>query len=231
MSRIFTRDSFIGTAIDVAPRIATLVRQMRPTWHLASLAELDAAFIRRHAIRGLIWDVDGTLTAHHAADLAREAATPFRALLADPTLRHILLSNANERRFIELGGVFPTVPVLRGYRCGATIEFRTVRGTLDSWSSAMLESRLASGARAIRKPSAELVLRAVQEMDCEPAAAVMVGDQYLTDVAGAGLASVRSIKLPTLDRHSFPLAVQFSQYLEAGVYRMSHGVTQDSAGG
>ncbi len=231
MKPLFALDSFIGTVVQSAPQLATLVGQMQPTWHLMSLAELDAAFLHRHGIRGLIWDVDGTLTAHHATEMAPDAAAPFRKLLADPSLRHIVLSNANERRFVELGVVFPTIPVLRGYRCGATIEYRRVDGSSDSWSSSALAARLAAGARAIRKPSAELVLRAVKEMDCDPAAAVMVGDQYLTDVAGAGLARIRSIKLPTIDRGSFPLPVQLSQILERGLYRACHGPGTHSASG
>jgi predicted HAD superfamily phosphohydrolase YqeG len=51
----------------------------------------------------------------------------------------------------------------------------------------------------------------------------MIGDQYLTDVAGANLGGVRSIKLPTLARETFRPSVRFSQSLERGLYTVLYG--------
>ena len=57
-----------------------------------------------------------------------------------------------------------------------------------------------------------------------PAAALMVGDQYFTDIASANLAGVRSVKVPTLHRASFPAPVRWSQRLEAVLYRLKYGL-------
>jgi predicted HAD superfamily phosphohydrolase YqeG len=46
-----------------------------------------------------------------------------------------------------------------------------------------------------------------------------VGDQYLTDIAGANLAGIRSIKVPTIGRRSFPLPVRFLQWSEELLFR------------
>ena len=43
---------------------------------------------------------------------------------------------------------------------------------------------------------------------------VMVGDQYTTDIAGANLAGIRSIKVATIARHSFPFPVRLLQTME-----------------
>ena len=215
MTPRLNRDSFVGTFMQSIPRLPTLISQMRPTWHLPSLDAVDAGFVEAHGIRGIVWDVDGTITEHHATEVAPAAAAGFRGLLALPSLRHVILSNADERRFVELGRLFPSIPILRGYRTAAGIAFRRVLGPDDSWSGDLLASRLADGATPLRKPSAELIGAAVAELGCEAASTVMIGDQYLTDVAGAGLGGVRSVKLPTLGRPSFPLARPGVQLLES----------------
>jgi predicted HAD superfamily phosphohydrolase YqeG len=50
-----------------------------------------------------------------------------------------------------------------------------------------------------------------------------VGDQYFTDVAGANLAGVRSIKLPTLAKETFRIPVRISHALERAVYAILYG--------
>jgi predicted HAD superfamily phosphohydrolase YqeG len=45
----------------------------------------------------------------------------------------------------------------------------------------------------------------------------MVGDQYWTDVAGAGLAGIRSAKVPTAGRSTFPPALRAFQTIEKWV--------------
>jgi len=51
----------------------------------------------------------------------------------------------------------------------------------------------------------------------------MVGDQYLTDVAGANLGGVRSIKLPTLAPGTFRRSVRLGQVVEILLYALVHG--------
>jgi len=212
----------MATLVQSLGRMPLLLRNMEPTWFLASVAELDPAFVARQGLRGVIWDVDGTLTAYHRTTLLPEVVAPFEALLALPGLRHVILSNAPEWRFRELAGMFPAIPVLRGYTLGGAVLGRRLLGQTDSWSADELTRQLAAGARVLRKPSADLVRLAVTELGCPADAVVMVGDQFLTDVAGANLAGVRSIKLVNPARSSFPLSIRMTQRLEALLHRLRH---------
>jgi predicted HAD superfamily phosphohydrolase YqeG len=208
--------------VQVVPRLPTLLRNMGPTWHLPALAALDGRFVEAHGIRGLIWDVDGTLTGDRGR-LLPESAQPFRALLERPGLKHVVLSNSGEERFRQLGDIFPTVPIVRGYALGKSVLYRRRLGVADSWTEAELEQRLNDGARMIRKPSAELVNYAIRELECRKDEAVMIGDQYFTDVVGANLAGVRSVKLPTLAKESFRIPVRLSHGLEWLIYAALYG--------
>lgn len=220
MSRIATGDSAMATLVQSAPRLLSLLHQMRPTWQLPSLLALDPAFVERHVIKGIVWDVDGTLTGDRRPALAPEAEAPFQALLSLGTLRHAVLSNAGEVRYRELGTIFPRIPILRAYTLGEAVLFRRLFGGADSWPQEELAARLAEGARVIRKPSGLLVEYAVRELETTKDGVLMVGDQYLTDVAGANLAGVRSVKLPTLAPESFRRSVRISQRVEALLFAL-----------
>ncbi|MFI5213250.1 MAG: HAD hydrolase-like protein [Gemmatimonadales bacterium] len=222
MRSLATGSSAFSTFVQVVPRLPTLIRRMQPTWHLRALAALDGPFLEANGIRGLIWDVDGVLAADRGP-LIPEAAQTFRALLEGPGLKHVILSNAGEERFRQLGDIFPTVPIVRGYLLGESVLYRRRLGRADSWSGAELEQRLGEGARMIRKPSAQLVDYAIQELGCRKDETVMIGDQYFTDVAGANLAGVRSIKLPTLAKETFRLSVRLSHALESAIYALLYG--------
>lgn len=220
MSRIRAGDSPLSTFMQSIGRLPLLLRHMQPTWFMESLAELDAGFVQRHGIAGLIWDVDGTLTAYHETTLLAPAAAQFEALQAVVGLRHAILSNAPERRFQELSGMFPTIPVLRGYLLDGEVHARRLLGGADSWAPGELETLMAAGAMVLRKPDPRLVDLAVAELGGDAAGVVMVGDQHLTDVAGASLAGVRSIKLRNPARESFPISIRFTQRFEAMAYRL-----------
>ncbi len=220
MSRIATGDSALATFVQSAPQLLSLLRQMRPTWRLPSLVALDPAFVERHAIKGIVWDVDGTLTGDRRHALAPEAEAPFRALLSLGTLRHAVLSNAGEARYRELGTIFPRIPILRAYALGKAVHFRRLCEGADSWTQEELAARLAEGARVIRKPSRLLVEYAVRELEATKDSVLVVGDQYLTDVAGANLAGVRSVKLPTVAPESFRRSVRISQRIESLLFAL-----------
>ena len=222
-SALATGASPFATFVQTIPKLPAVLRRMRPTWHLASLDAVNDAFLRQHGITGLIWDVDGTLTGDRQPELASVAAAAFRALLAVTGLRHVVLSNAGEERFRQLGGMFPAVPILRAYALGDQVLYRRLVGNQDTWTSGDLDRQLAAGARVIRKPNTLLVDYAVRELGCDKDAAVMIGDQYMTDIAGANFAGVRSIKLPTLAQESFRPSVRFSQRLELAIYAVLHG--------
>ncbi len=218
-----TGASAFTTFVQVAPRLASLVGRMRPTWRVRSLAEVTPGFLRERGIQGLVWDVDGTLTGDRRRELLPESEGPFRTLVAEPSLRHVILSNASEERFLELAGMFPTLPLLRGYALRGEFLFRKIANGTDCWTPEELAARLAAGAHVVRKPSAELVDVAVRELALPKSEVAMIGDQYLTDVAGASLGGVRSIKLPTLAPGTFRRSVRAGQIAETVLYAVAHG--------
>ena len=226
MKSLATGNSAFSTFFQTLPKLGAVLRRMRPTWHLRSLGELDAAFVARHGIQGLAWDVDGTLTGDRRPSVDPRANPAFRALLAMPALKHVVLSNAGEERYTELGTVLPELPILRAYEKGGEILYRKRRGATDTWSPEEVERQIAEGARVIRKPNAILVEYALRELGLPASGVVMVGDQYMTDVAGANMGGIRSIKLPTLARETFRTSVRFSQRLEQGIYALLYGRRQ-----
>ena len=223
MKSLATGNSAFSTFVQMVPHLASVIRRMRPTWHLSALADVDAAFVAANGVRALIWDVDGTLTGDRRPVLDPRAAPAFRALMAVPGLKHVVLSNAGEERYVELGGMFPGLTILRAYTLGDQLLFRRRTGAHDTWTPDELERQLAAGARVIRKPSRVLVEYALRELALPATEVVMIGDQYLTDVAGANLGGVRSIKLPTLARETFRTSVRLSQRLELAIYFLLYG--------
>ncbi len=222
MSSIASRQSPLGTIAQSLPRIRSILGNLRPTWHMRDLTPVDAAFVRRNRIAAFFWDVDGTLTRFHDVALAPEAA-PVRALLALPGLHHAIVSNADERRFLELGTIFPELAVVKGYRVDGQVAVRQLVGGHDAWTGAELASRLAAGAVPLRKPDGDLLLGIAEALGLEPAGVVMVGDQYFTDIAGANLAGMRSIKLPAIGVADLPPGIRFGQRIERAAYRLLHG--------
>jgi predicted HAD superfamily phosphohydrolase YqeG len=216
-------NSAFSTFFQTLPRLASVVKRMRPTWHLNTLSQVDAAFLKQHGIKALIWDVDGTLTGDRLTKLDPRAAPAFDALMKMPGLKHVILSNAGEHRFVELGSILPQMPILRAYRKGDEILYRRRLGNDDTWTPQEVESRIEAGAAVIRKPSDVLVAYALKELGLTKDEVVMIGDQYMTDVAGANMGGVRSIKLPTLARETFRTSVRFSQRLELAIYALVHG--------
>ena len=80
-----------------------------------------------------------------------------------------------------------------------------------------------AGLDPVRKPDPELLRAAVAALELPGSAVVMVGDQYFTDIAGAGLAGIRSIKVPTIGRESFPTGMRVGHVVERLAYRIFHG--------
>jgi predicted HAD superfamily phosphohydrolase YqeG len=229
-SGLATGSSAFTTFFQVWPRLISLVGRMRPTWEVRSLAEVTPAFLRAQGVCGLVWDVDGTLTGDRQREVLPEAAAPFQVLLAAADLRHVILSNASEERFRQLGEMFPGIPLLRGYVHGGVTLYRKLHRGTESGTMDRLEQRLADGAYVLRKPNAELIAYAVRELVCERAQAAMIGDQYLTDVAGANLGGIRSIKLPTLAPETFRRSVRLGQIVETMLYALVHGRRRPARG-
>ncbi len=217
------RRDWLLTLRQSAPVAWRVARRLKPTHELRSLEQLDDDFVRREHIAALLWDVDGTLTHYHARKLAPEVEGAASRLFALPGLRHAIVSNCDEIRFQQLGEMFPNVPILKLYDDGDHRLGRSRLHGTDHWTGdAALtatgeEPRSAAGLRPVRKPSAELVHFALRELEVEPSAAVMVGDQYWTDVAGANLAGVRSVRIRTVGRRTFPRPLRWLQRVEEGL--------------
>ena len=229
LKKLATGASAFSTFVQSFPRLPLLLRKMRPTWHLSGLAAVTPEFLAQHGIRAMIWDVDGTLTRDRGPGIEPSQAPAFNALMSDQRLKHLVLSNASEERFTQLGTLFPMLTILRAYTKGDQVLYRKRKGADDTWTPAELQRQLAEGAAVIRKPSAVLVDYAATELGTDKGAIVMIGDQYLTDVAGANLGGVRSIKLPTIARETFRASVRFSQHLELMIYSLLYGRAEVAA--
>ncbi len=201
---------------------------MRPTLSLADITALDDEFLALHDVSALLWDVDGTLMAYHYSGVAPELVAALFNLRGK--VPQAILSNAGEARLEELATIFGDLPVLKGYRCeDASLVFRCLCGTDDRWSVNKGSIRVPvprPGGRLtpLRKPSAELVEAALAELGvARDGRAFMVGDQYLTDVAGANLAGIGSIKVRTVRPETFPIEIRWLQRVERAVFRLLHG--------
>ncbi len=207
-----------ATLRQTVPRLWHLLGQLQPTFQFDTVAAIDAAFLRRHGIRAVLWDVDGTIMSYHGSDIDPEFAH-IRELFRNGPARHAILSNCDEVRFEELGKIFPEVPIVRGYTTADGSVFRSRTNGTDTHTPGDVERLLAAGGRQIRKPSGELVRYCMRALEVDdPNAVLMVGDQYLTDVASANLAGVRSAKVKTFRRETFPLQIRISQRIEALLY-------------
>lgn len=219
-------DSWMQTARRILPDLFRLFGEIVPTFELDGIAALDDAFLERHGIRGLIWDVDGTLMAHHASELDSDVRAAFDALRVRTDLRHAIVSNCPIRRFRELGGLFPDMPVLLGFETADGHAFRVLEAGEEALEGPGRDRLTTGGSdvRSLRKPSAALVREALRLMGLEgaPESVLMVGDQHFTDVASANLAGIRSVKVRTLHPRSFPLAVRIGQRIERPLYKILH---------
>ena len=217
------RDDLLATLRQTLPRLWRLRHQLEPTFHVDSAVAIDAAFLERHGISAVLWDVDGTVMSFHGGDVDPEFPH-VRKLFRDGPGRHAILSNCHESRFEELGRMFPEVHVVRAYSTANGPIFRVKQQGNDTHTSHEVLELLRAGGRQIRKPSGELVNYCMQLLgEKDPNSVLMVGDQYLTDVASANLAGIRSAKVRTFRRDTFPRALRLSQALEATLYTVMHG--------
>ncbi len=221
-------ESLAGTALQSGRHLWRLTREMVPTWHADSVARLTPSFLDANHVEGVIWDVDGTLTSYHGRSIERSVASHFAELVRRPGIRHLILSNAPESRYAELSNIFPGIPVLRVYELRGKLHRRVMVSGSDSTPADSHRALLEAGARALRKPHAALIREALDVLGCAGSQAVMVGDQYLTDVAGAGLAGIRSIKVMTLAPSTFPKSVRIAQAAEQMLFVLTRGDTTSS---
>lgn len=214
---------WVTTIRQSLPRLGRLSAQMRPTFRGPTIASITPDFLAQYDVDGIVWDIDGTVMAYHEVGVDPTLSGHAAALFSQPGLRHAILSNCGEERFVTLSAMFPDIPILRAYQVGSDTIYRRRMGKVDTHTDDAIRDLLDRGGRAIRKPDARLLMFASATLDLPPDRLLMVGDQYLTDVATANLAGVRSFKVDTFRQDTFPLALRFSQALEAALYRVRHG--------
>lgn len=218
---------WITTTRQALPRFFKLVSKLKPTFHLPDITAVDQGFVEAHRVAALLWDVDGTLMPHHEMGVAPEFQATLKNLEA--RIPQAILSNCGEARFNELGRIFPELPVLKAYKTGnGRVVLRVLERGVEHWSESAGTERRAvekpsEPLTPVKKPSAELIEFALDHLGA-PARerTFMVGDQYFTDIAGANLAGIGSIKVPTFKPESFPFPVRSFQMFERAVYRLMH---------
>lgn len=200
-----------------------LLRELEPALCLPDARAITPELLRREGIGAVVWDVDGTLMSYHAPAVDPEIRPVLEALI-DAGVAQAILSNCGERRFLDLGRIFPELPIVRGYELRGTRTYRVLHRGSDQPGATVVHDLLQQGARPIRKPDGPLLLQVLTALGgVSPTEALMVGDQYLTDVATANLAGVRAAKVPTWKPETFPLPVRASQVLERVAYRFRRG--------
>jgi predicted HAD superfamily phosphohydrolase YqeG len=209
------------TTRQALPEFFRLARRLRPTFHMPDIRGIDHDFLREQHVAALIWDVDGTLMPHHYKGVAPSLQPTVDRILQLSEVRHAILSNCGEERLLELGQLFPRIPVIKVYESELGTVCRTLLSGRDEWR---IGSRLIDPPeqrQPVKKPSRKLVDCAMQVIGCEDrSGVVMVGDQYFTDIAGANLAGIRSIKVDTFDPRSFPFVLRSFQRIESLLYRL-----------
>jgi predicted HAD superfamily phosphohydrolase YqeG len=215
---------WLTTTWQVLPRFFRLLGRLTPTVHLADVSALSNELLEHHQVAALLWDVDGTLMPHHDRAVAAEFQGTVKRL--EGRVRQAILSNCGEDRLRELGAIFAGMPVLKAYRTAqGQTALRVLERGAERWlvDGTPAPGRPSGPLATIKKPSAELVHLALAQLgDPPPDRTFMIGDQYFTDIAGANLAGIKSIKVPTFRPASFPLPIRFFQVLERAAYRLLH---------
>jgi predicted HAD superfamily phosphohydrolase YqeG len=171
---------------------------------------LTPDFLRAKRIAGVIWDLDGTLTAHGACEIHPRVQANVMQLLQADELQSVVLSNARSPRLLTLSACLPGIPFVKGYQAGRDLTFRIFEAGEGSWTSGV-----ATGAAAVRKPDMRLIEFAIEQTRVPARERIaLVGDQHITDIAPANLAGLLSVKVPTLEPSSFPLPVRALQLAE-----------------
>ncbi|MDO8642402.1 MAG: HAD hydrolase-like protein [Candidatus Woesearchaeota archaeon] len=237
-------------SIDALATAAQFVRRMPTNWAAKNFfpnAEIDSLaderlfpLLEEKGIKGVIVDVDSTITKYHGTEVDDTVADTFAQLCE--TYPVVILSNSNEARFCELGTVFPDIPVLRAYE-GRTAElrwhgFRAYRrlfrgfSTLDpdphfdsspevrsihQTDSPGLHPRL-TYYRALRKPNPLLFNYAQRELGInDQKKVVVIGDRHSTDISGGNQAGMYTIKVAPLRPETEPFTAKLGRRIENAV--------------
>lgn len=211
------------------PHIRDLMSKLEPSFRFSAVDEIDAEFIEEKDIRAVLWDVDGTLMGYHANDIDPRFPNIWPLFRNGPA-RHAILSNCDEVRYEQLGRMFSEIPVIRGYRTPDGSIFRHKLAGNDTHTAEEVSRILSTGGVLMRKPSGDLIRYGMTVFEIsDPQTVLMVGDQYLTDVASANLAGALSAKVPTFKPRTFPLSIRVGQRAEQILYALRTSRQRGSA--
>ncbi|MCX6749015.1 MAG: YqeG family HAD IIIA-type phosphatase [Candidatus Pacearchaeota archaeon] len=158
-------------------------KYLLPALEVPSINEVTPDILKKYRIRGVVFDVDNTLTTFRGVSIHRGIEWGLRDLANEFPCG--LLSNTDDKRRASLEGVFgvPAVPT------------------------------------NIRKPHPEAFLQAAAFLGTAPNETAMVGDRLLTDIAGANIAGLFTVKVEPIDRTSEPLSHSLVRGFENLVYK------------
>jgi putative hydrolase of the HAD superfamily len=188
-----------------ALRVDGVGQALRKAGHRYAARTLEAADVRALARLNAIWrehrDVAPAEQVRiflEALDPALPAALPpeDRAAVdhayATPVLTHapaVAAGAVETIRALAAGGRVLAIISNTGRTPGTVLRQLLARaGVLDAFAVLSF-----SDERAVRKPDAAIFRRTLAEAGCEPAAAVHIGDDPVTDVAGARAAGMRAL--------------------------------------
>jgi len=207
------RLDWVRTVLHAAGQLPQLLTALEPMEELPGVEAITPKFLRENQIEGIIWDLDGTLTAHGASEIHPGVHATVRQLLQIVELQNVVLSNARSPRLRALSACLPGIPFVKGYQAGRNLTFRIFQDGEESWTGGVRRE-----AAAVRKPDQRLVEFAIEKTGVTSRDRIaLVGDQHLTDIAPANLAGLLSVKVPTLEPASFPLPVRALQLAEQAV--------------
>lgn len=180
---------------------------------VGSVNEITPEFLKEKGIEAIIWDVDGTLMGYHGLEVDHTIKEAYGALSG---FEQVILSNSGERRFLELGGIFPEIPVLRLYEKKSdpnivaerkllggqgffVVDYGEGRGSLNengNIGAYVNGQNIINGYRALKKPNPKLIEYAMKVMGIDdPAKVAMIGDKAMTDIVGGNMAGVYTIQI------------------------------------
>lgn len=93
-----------------------------PDYHFHNYGEISKEFLKELGIEIIVNDIDGNVMGYHGKEVAPE----FQKLFHQHQLyfNMFIISNSSERRYRELGEMFPKIPVIKLYQKGDNTYLR-----------------------------------------------------------------------------------------------------------
>ncbi len=191
-----------------------LFRALAPHRYVSSLDEIPQ-ILEEQGIEGIIWDVDNTLTAYHGHEFGGDGKKVFDRLGDYP---RVILSNSGEARYLELGELFPRIPVLRmqqDKQAPHRTYYRRLYRNREGWATPLehddetlvfgevpeteyrgREEDTTGRYGIIKKPDPRVIQFAQNVLGIKDASKVaMIGDRVFTDILGGNLAGCFTIQV------------------------------------